>query len=300
MAAPPIAERHRPWFHRKAPMLESVRAATTANIVIATALNNGDVLDGVTLATDDRVLVKDQTAGAENGIYTVAAVPVREYDVSTSDPGWGYLVNVRQGTVNASTLWRNTNTAAPTIGTTALTFAAVYTVASFATPAIVLGTAAAAGAATTVIRSDSTVVAFDATVPTTSAIGDAAATGSVALAARRDHRHGREALSTATPLAESGSGSVGTAVKASREDHVHPIGPSDFVPVYQNLFSGDAVATAFELPAAPFDAYSVQAFVAGVLTDVTLSGTLLTTATFAAAPAAGTNNIRFDIVAAVV
>jgi len=66
----------------------------------------------------------------------------------------------------------------------------VNTTTSFATPAIVLGTAAAAGAASTVIRSDSTIAAFDATVPTTQAFGDAAATGSVAFAARRDHKHG--------------------------------------------------------------------------------------------------------------
>lgn len=123
MAAPPIAERHRPHFHRKAPILESVRVATTANITIATALNSGDVLDGITLATDDRVLVKDQTAGAENGIYTVAATPVRAYDVSTDDPAFGYLVYVREGTTNGGKLWKSTNTSAPTIGTTALTFA---------------------------------------------------------------------------------------------------------------------------------------------------------------------------------
>lgn len=65
--------------------------------------------------------------------------------------------------------------------------------ASFATPAIVLGTAAAAGAASTVIRSDSTIAAFDATVPVTQAFSDSAATGSVAFAARRDHKHGMPA-----------------------------------------------------------------------------------------------------------
>ena len=69
---------------------------------------------------------------------------------------------------------------------------------SFASPAIVLGTAAAAGAATTPIRSDATVVAFDVTVPTTIAAGDAAATGSVAFAARRDHQHGSPATWPAT------------------------------------------------------------------------------------------------------
>ena len=34
---------------------DSVRAATTANITISTALNNADEIDGVTLATNDRV-----------------------------------------------------------------------------------------------------------------------------------------------------------------------------------------------------------------------------------------------------
>ncbi len=66
-------------------------------------------------------------------------------------------------------------------------------VPSFATPSIALGTAAAAGAASTVIRSDSTITAFDATVPVTQAFSDVAATGSVAFAARRDHRHGMPA-----------------------------------------------------------------------------------------------------------
>ena len=46
----------------------SVKAATTANVTLASDLENGDVLDGVTLATGDRVLVKDQSTGSENGI----------------------------------------------------------------------------------------------------------------------------------------------------------------------------------------------------------------------------------------
>jgi hypothetical protein len=61
------------------------------------------------------------------------------------------------------------------------------------TPALTLSTTNAAGAAATFVKTDATIVAFDATVPTTSAPGDAAATGSAAVAARRDHLHGREA-----------------------------------------------------------------------------------------------------------
>jgi hypothetical protein len=70
-----------------------------------------------------------------------------------------------------------------------------YAGATFATPAIVLGISAAAGSAGTVIRSNSTIAAFDATAPVTQAFGDSAATGSVAYAARRDHRHGMPASS---------------------------------------------------------------------------------------------------------
>lgn len=97
---------------------------------------------------------------------------------------------------------------------------------TFATPSILLGTAAAAGAASSVISADATIAAFDATAPVTQALGDAAATGSAAFAARRDHKHGMPALSTATPLVESGSGSTGTATASSREDHVHPASAS--------------------------------------------------------------------------
>ena len=61
---------------------------------------------------------------------------------------------------------------------------------AYATPALTLGTANAAGAANSVIRSDATILAFDVTVPTTIAVGDTAATGSAAIAARRDHLHG--------------------------------------------------------------------------------------------------------------
>lgn len=92
-------------------------------------------------------------------------------------------------------------------------------VPSFATPSIVLGIAASAGAASTVIRSDATIIAFDTTAPTTSAVGDAAATGSIAFAARRDHTHGREAF--ATPVATGTANANGSASTIPRSDHVH-------------------------------------------------------------------------------
>lgn len=60
----------------------------------------------------------------------------------------------------------------------------------YAAPTVALGTAAAVGSANSAIRSNSTIAAFDATVPVKQAFGDAAATGSVNFAARRDHVHG--------------------------------------------------------------------------------------------------------------
>lgn len=104
---------------------DSVRASTTVNGALATAYENGDIIDGVTLATGDRILIKDQTTGSENGIYTVNATgaPTRAIDADTSakvNPGM--YTFVEQGTANADAGWVMTNDGAVTLGTTALTF----------------------------------------------------------------------------------------------------------------------------------------------------------------------------------
>ena len=62
------------------------------------------------------------------------------------------------------------------------------------TPAPVLSTTNAAGAATTFLRTNDQLAIFDTTVPVTQASADAAATGTAAIAARRDHRHGMPTL----------------------------------------------------------------------------------------------------------
>ena len=80
---------------------DSCVAATTANITIATALNNGDTLDGVTLATNDRVLVKDQSTASQNGIYIVGSSPARADDLAAGADAAGFFTFVEKGTVNA-------------------------------------------------------------------------------------------------------------------------------------------------------------------------------------------------------
>lgn len=97
----------------------SVKAATTANI----ALTATQTIDGIALAANDRVLVKNQTASAENGIYVVSASAwTRALDLNT----WLEVPNaftfVEEGTTQADTSWVCTSNQAGTIGTTAITF----------------------------------------------------------------------------------------------------------------------------------------------------------------------------------
>ena len=65
-------------------------------------------------------------------------------------------------------------------------------------PAFTLGTSNAAGSAETAVASNSTLLAFDATVPTTIAYSATAAAGSAVVTARRDHTHGMAAEPTPT------------------------------------------------------------------------------------------------------
>lgn len=105
---------------------QSVRAATTVAGTLATSFENGDTVDGVVLATGDRILIKDQAAGADNGIYVVAAsgAPARAADADTAaDLSTGSFVFVEEGTTNGDTGWLLTTNAPITLGTTALVFA---------------------------------------------------------------------------------------------------------------------------------------------------------------------------------
>tara|TARA_B110001454_G_C12709768_1_gene430235 strand:+ start:158 stop:1723 length:1566 start_codon:yes stop_codon:yes gene_type:complete len=103
----------------------NVRVASTGNVAIASELENGDTVDGVTLATDDRVLLKDQTAGAENGIYVVvasgAASRATDADTVSELP---LFISVSEGTVGIGTSWNMTNIGEIVLGTTAVTYAA--------------------------------------------------------------------------------------------------------------------------------------------------------------------------------
>ena len=102
----------------------SVQAATTANINLSNALENGDTLDGVTLATGNRVLVKNQTDKTENGVYVVpasgAASRADDYNAA-GEVDAGDFIFVEAGTANGKTGWVQTNTIS-TIGSDNIEF----------------------------------------------------------------------------------------------------------------------------------------------------------------------------------
>jgi hypothetical protein len=106
----------------------SVRAATTAAGTLATSFENGDVIDGVTLATGDRILIKNQATGSENGIYTVNAsgAPTRATDAdANAEVTAGMAMFVSEGTTNGNTQWALSTDDPITLGTTSLVFSQI-------------------------------------------------------------------------------------------------------------------------------------------------------------------------------
>jgi len=120
---------------------DSVVVATTANLSATydndagtlTAGSNGAIaIDGVSLTSGDRLLVKDQSTATQNGIYTVttvgdgstAYVLTRSSDADTaSELTGGTFFFVEQGSTNADNGYVATHNGVPTFGSTSITFA---------------------------------------------------------------------------------------------------------------------------------------------------------------------------------
>jgi hypothetical protein len=166
--------------------LYPVRAATTANIT----LSGTQTVDGVALIANDRCLVKDQSTGANNGVYVVAA---GAWTRATDADGAGELVGgmlfpISEGTVNGNRVAMLTTNDPISIGSTALTFAMDRTVA--------LGA----------------VAPLDVTK-------SAAAIGTSTLAAPLDHKHD---ISTGVVIdIGTAANAEGTATSLARSDHAH-------------------------------------------------------------------------------
>jgi len=100
---------------------QSVRAATTANIT----LSGTQTIDGVSLSAGDRVLVKNQTDGTENGIYDVVdgGSWTRSADAdSDSEVTAGLFTFVTEGTSQGDTGWVVSTNDDITVGSTSIAF----------------------------------------------------------------------------------------------------------------------------------------------------------------------------------
>ena len=109
----------------------SVKLATSTAGTLATSFANGQTVDGVVLATNDRILIKNQASQAENGIYVVNAsgTPTRATDMDAWAEVPGAFVAVEEGTTNVDTIWLCTSNQGGTLGSTAITFQQIPTTA---------------------------------------------------------------------------------------------------------------------------------------------------------------------------
>lgn len=111
------------WRHDE--IRRSVRVATTTAGSLISDFDNGSIVDGVVLSTNDRILIKNQASGVENGIYVVQATgaPIRAEDFASGSSVASSIVFVRNGTVNADRGFLCTNnTGTDTVGSDALSW----------------------------------------------------------------------------------------------------------------------------------------------------------------------------------
>ena len=99
---------------------QSVQAATTANIT----LSGTQTIDGVSVSADERVLVKNQSTGSQNGLYLCKAGSwVRTDDLASGADAAGMFTFVEQGTANGDKGFVcTTNKGSATVGSDSLAF----------------------------------------------------------------------------------------------------------------------------------------------------------------------------------
>ena len=119
------------WDERR----RHVEAATVTAGTLATDFENGDIIDGYTLQTGDRILIKDQASGVENGIYVVNATgaPSRAGDMPVGISSDSIVVYCHLGDVNGGANFTVTNVdGSDIVGTDAINFVSTIDLAPMA------------------------------------------------------------------------------------------------------------------------------------------------------------------------
>ena len=104
------------------------RVGSTANVTIASELENGDTIDGVTLVTGDRVLLKNQSTASQNGLYIVVAsgAASRDTEFDTIEELAGQLILISEGSANADDLYLCTTDTSATLGSSTISYTQVF------------------------------------------------------------------------------------------------------------------------------------------------------------------------------
>ena len=209
---------------------QSVRAATVVAGVFNDDFENGDVIDGVTLATGDRILLQNQVSGAQNGLYTVnvSGAPTRSADADTSaEVTAGLAVFVEEGTDNGDKSFVLITNNPIVLGTTPLVFSVFSSTGGitagdglYYTGGNTLNVGAGDGIQ---VNGDDVEVLYGLAASITTVDADSAqAAGVENTAARADHEH---AVTTgaATGLDADSTNTEGAGADLARASHTHAI-----------------------------------------------------------------------------
>jgi hypothetical protein len=236
---------------------EAVRVAAGADVTVASP---GATIDGVTMAQYDRVLLKTQGTGSQNGIYVydTAATPMtRALDATTAAQLLETAIFVEEGTY-ADTAWVLTNNSGFTVGSTTLTFVQFGA-----------GTAYSEGDGIDIIG---TVISVDFGVVGSMAgantFGGSNGAGSGTDAAAIDHTHALPSLPAMPAKYAANVGDTSNTTYA----------------ITHNLGTKDVIVTVFRV-ASPYDV---------VICDVVITDTNNVGLTFAVAPS--TNQYRVVVI----
>jgi len=139
--------------------------ASTANINLSNGLEAGDAIDGITLVSGDRVLVKNQSTATENGLYLAvgsgAGASSRDPEHNTIAELSGGMVVVNQGSANDNKIFLCTTDTDATLGSTSITYTTITPQNVGTVTSITGGTGLSGGAITS-----SGTLAIDSTVTT--------------------------------------------------------------------------------------------------------------------------------------
>lgn len=103
----------------------SCKIATTASGTLSISFEAGNTIDGITLSVGDRILIKDQGDGSENGIYIVntTGAPTRSRDMDSNESCRpNSFVFIEEGTTNSDKMFQLTTNSDIILGNTSLTF----------------------------------------------------------------------------------------------------------------------------------------------------------------------------------